>query len=173
MRGVDVLTSQFYAWERRGRGWLLWDEPVELEPPFRPFFVPSLASSAETIDDGRRPTFLSRLTDRMFSGGKTSDVEAELEPSEEPEPDRWYGHSEISELLVAVPPDLDVVRESAEHLLLARQDAPRFRLHLDDRGRAVDRGRERHAQEGQAEDEDEDGESFSLIWSRPTRRNGE
>ena len=119
MSTIEALTDQFYAWERRGRGWLLWDEPVELEPPFRPFLVPSLAPSAETIDDGRRPTFLSKLTDRMFGSGKSSDVEVEFEPPEEPEPDRWYGHSEISELVVAVPPDLDVARESAEHLLLA------------------------------------------------------
>ena len=34
----ERLTAQFYDWERRGRGWQLWSYPVELEPPFRPFF---------------------------------------------------------------------------------------------------------------------------------------
>ncbi len=34
---LERLTDQFYAWERRGRGWHTWPYPVELEPPFRPF----------------------------------------------------------------------------------------------------------------------------------------
>ena len=29
-----ALTRDFYAWEQRGRGWQVWPEPVELEPPF-------------------------------------------------------------------------------------------------------------------------------------------
>jgi hypothetical protein len=116
---IELLTDQFYAWERRGRGWLLWDEPVELEPPFRPFFAPQLAPSPESFDDGRKPTFLSKLTDRMLGGARRSEDEAEFEAPAEPEPDPWNGHAAVSELLVAVPPDLEVARESAEHLLLA------------------------------------------------------
>lgn len=30
------LTEQFYRWELRGRGWLIWPDSVQLEPPFRP-----------------------------------------------------------------------------------------------------------------------------------------
>ena len=40
---ADQLVQQFYEWEVRGRGWLLWDRPVEPEPPFAPFFGYSLA----------------------------------------------------------------------------------------------------------------------------------
>lgn len=116
---TELLTQEFYAWERRGRGWLLWEEPVELEPPFRPPFIPQSAPPA-SMDDGRKPTFFSKLTARMLGGAKQpQDEEDGNEPQEEPEPDLWDGHSEISELLVAVPPDLDISRESAEHLLLA------------------------------------------------------
>jgi hypothetical protein len=61
----ERLTAQFYAWERRGRGWQLWEYPVELEPPFRPFLfhfaVPVLAA-----DDGWRPTVLSGLVEGIF-----------------------------------------------------------------------------------------------------------
>lgn len=54
------FTGQFIRWEVRGRGWVLYPEPVQLEPPFRPFEGYSQpASRAE--DDGRRETFLSRL----------------------------------------------------------------------------------------------------------------
>ncbi len=34
---AELLTQQFYDWEIRGRGWTVYDAPVELEPPFRPF----------------------------------------------------------------------------------------------------------------------------------------
>ena len=30
---AERLTAQFYKWERRGRGWQVWEYPVELEPP--------------------------------------------------------------------------------------------------------------------------------------------
>lgn len=116
---VEVLTAEFYAWERRGRGWLLWDRPVELEPPFRPFIVPKLTLPPENFDDGRKPTFFSKLTDRALSGEWRSAEDTACEPPNESEPDAWYGHSEVSELLVAVPPDLDTARESCEQLLLA------------------------------------------------------
>jgi len=46
----EVLTEQFYAWEKRGRGWRVGDYPVALEPPFRPFYGHYV--SAEPIPDG-------------------------------------------------------------------------------------------------------------------------
>ena len=54
----DELTSQFYAWERRGRGWQLWPALVDLEPPYRPF-LRYYTPPRKAIDDGRRPTLLS------------------------------------------------------------------------------------------------------------------
>ena len=120
LSAIESLTDQFYAWERRGRGWLLWEEPVELEPPFRPFFIPQLTPPPDSFDDGRKPTFLSKLTDHMLGGTtKPGEEGVEYDPPDEPEPELLYGHSEISELLAAVPPDLDIARESAEQLLLA------------------------------------------------------
>jgi len=62
---AEALTRQFYEWEMRGRGWLVLDYPVTLEPPFRRFlghFVPAALSAA---DDGRRETGLSSFFDRL------------------------------------------------------------------------------------------------------------
>ncbi len=120
MSSIESLTDHFYAWERRGRGWQLWPEPVELEPPFRPFYFPQIATSPDRLDDGRRPTLLSRLTDRLVgtSGGRPTEA-SEDSSFDEPTPGRWRGHEEIAQLLVAVPPDLDVSREAAEQFLLA------------------------------------------------------
>ncbi len=60
----EIVTASFYAWETRGRGWQLAEYPVSLEPPFRPFFVlPEFIERPESLDDGRRPTIVSRLID--------------------------------------------------------------------------------------------------------------
>ena len=40
----EQLTEQFRQWELRGRGWQVFTEPVEPEPPFVPFhghFLPA------------------------------------------------------------------------------------------------------------------------------------
>jgi hypothetical protein len=57
----ERLVAQFYDWELRGRGWLLYEDPVELEAPFHPFFVHR--APAPYIDDGKRPTFLGGVVD--------------------------------------------------------------------------------------------------------------
>ncbi len=54
------LIEQFYHWELRGRGWGLYPLPVSPEPPFRPFQGHYL-EWMDRADDGRKPTFLSRL----------------------------------------------------------------------------------------------------------------
>lgn len=55
---VQQLTSQFYEWEMLGRGWLRADMPVDLEPPFTPFFGHFLRQRV-IEDDGVRHTLLS------------------------------------------------------------------------------------------------------------------
>ena len=37
MTTEELISAQFYAWEKRGRGWHVWNCPVELEPPFEEF----------------------------------------------------------------------------------------------------------------------------------------
>ncbi|MBI5434901.1 MAG: type IV secretory system conjugative DNA transfer family protein [Planctomycetes bacterium] len=116
------LTENFYAWERRGRGWLVWDEPVELEPPFRPFF--HAVASAAPVDDARTPGLIERLLDRLrrFRGGASPhdaplDAPDDGEQTDEPELD--LDEDEIVEIQVRLPPDLDVSRELAERMVLA------------------------------------------------------
>lgn len=54
----EALSAQFYAWEILGRGWLYAHEPVELEPPFTPFF--GYQYNTEVIeDDGIQHTLFS------------------------------------------------------------------------------------------------------------------
>src|SRR5438552_2253782 len=58
----EILSEHFYAWEQRGRGWQVFDHPVSPEPPFVPFhFIPP----QPPVDDGRKPTILSSLVQRL------------------------------------------------------------------------------------------------------------
>jgi DNA helicase HerA-like ATPase len=63
-RVEDQLREQFYDWELLGRGWLVWEDPVHLEPPFRPFRGHH-AAYPPVPDDGRRPTLRSRVFDLL------------------------------------------------------------------------------------------------------------
>jgi hypothetical protein len=85
----ERLTAQFYDWERRGRGWQLWGYPVELEPPFHPFFY-HYVEPGPAVDDSRKPTVLSSLVDGLLGRRSVplpaAPVEEEREADPEPEP---------------------------------------------------------------------------------------
>jgi predicted DNA-binding transcriptional regulator AlpA len=120
----ERLTAQFYDWERRGRGWQLWSYPVELEPPFRPFFYhyiePELA-----VDDARKPTVLSSLVDGILGRGSAPvpPVPVEEESASAPEP--LFADGPPVECQVALPAGTKVVKESAERLLTSLTYASR------------------------------------------------
>jgi hypothetical protein len=87
-RLAEQLTEQFYAWERRGRGWQTWQTPIELEPPFRPFerYLPAARTVA---DDGRIPSIWERAASGLGSLLKPKQSPAyldKLDAPPEPEP---------------------------------------------------------------------------------------
>ncbi|MCG3165627.1 MAG: hypothetical protein POELPBGB_01395 [Bacteroidia bacterium] len=59
----EFYTAQFYTWEQRGRGWNVFQDPVELEPEFIPFFGHLPPQYQTTIDDGVRPRFFPTVVD--------------------------------------------------------------------------------------------------------------
>lgn len=111
----EILTAQFYAWERRGRGWQVWGYPVPLEPPFRPFWYHALPAP-QAIDDARRPTAWSRMVDGFFGRSQAAPPEPEFE-EKEPEPEPQEAEGEYAEFHVALPAGTKVAKESAERLL--------------------------------------------------------
>ena len=66
----EQLTAQFYQWEQRGRGWHYFEEPVDPEPHFHPFFFHFVQPQVDHIDDGRRHTIVSWLGDVFKSKPK-------------------------------------------------------------------------------------------------------
>src|ERR1035441_4030842 len=114
----EQLTEQFHQWELRGRGWQVFTEPEEPEPPFVPFtghFLPA----TRPVDDGARPTFLSSLVQRLSQKLSTEKPPAlvEPEPEEEPEPTTLTRES-LVELQASLPDKLDISKDAFEQFLL-------------------------------------------------------
>lgn len=61
----DYYTTQFYVWEQRGRGWNVFEQPVELEPEFIPFFGHFPPQQHTVVDDGARPRFFPNVVDAV------------------------------------------------------------------------------------------------------------
>lgn len=117
---VEQLTAQFYDWERRGRGWTVWPVPVDLEPPFRPFFYQAPAPATPRHDDGRRPTLLSRFVESLTGGAETSGPPVVQSGwIEEPEPAPVDDAGSLVELHFSLPLTLKISKEAAERFLLA------------------------------------------------------
>lgn len=125
---AELLTQQFYDWELRGRGWLIWDAPVELEPPFRPFWGHAVAGDpGASRDDVRRATGLTSLVERTRRGltnlitpGTPIKAPApEQHIEEDPLPEPFENEDPIVELAVVLPPTAVVKHDAMERLLLA------------------------------------------------------
>ncbi|MGA9778547.1 MAG: type IV secretion system DNA-binding domain-containing protein [Verrucomicrobiia bacterium] len=112
----EQLSEQFHKWEVRGRGWKVFNEPVQLEPPFVPF---SLRYFPETppVDTGRRPSFLGSLV-RGFGQKLAAQPPPPVqpEPEEEPEPIPLARESLI-ELQTSLSAELDIEKEQFEQFL--------------------------------------------------------
>lgn len=100
MSSVEARTAAFYAWEIEGRGHRTYPNPVALEPPFRPFLVP-VEEATKSIDDARKPTWLSSLVE---SGRKTADA-AQRPTAELPLPPTFEREGNLQELEILVPLD--------------------------------------------------------------------
>ena len=98
----EHLTAQFRSWELRGRGGRVFEQPVSLEPPFRPFEGYSLPQQRPR-DDGRKHTaasgFFARLRQQVATSPKS---EPPPEPDAEPEPD-FREPCETVELQLSLP----------------------------------------------------------------------
>jgi hypothetical protein len=125
----ESLSRQFYEWERRGRGWQMFDYAVELEPPFRPFYIFDVSQS-QSIDDGRKPTFFSNLFEGLrgsspklsqspaSSSNRLAEYQSYLEQTSEPDYCR-YLNDEFTELRLVLPKNLKITKSVTEQLLLS------------------------------------------------------
>jgi len=111
----EQLSEQFHKWELRGRGWKVFNQPVQLEPPFVPF---SLRYFPETppVDTGRRPSFLGSLVRGLGQKLAAQPPPVQPEPEEEPEPIPLARESLI-ELQTSLSAELDIEKEQFEQFI--------------------------------------------------------
>jgi hypothetical protein len=109
------LTTRFYEWEQRGRGWTVWPYPVVLEPPFEPF-EPDVGH-AFVRDDARKPSLIVRWLSGILH---RRDGRTEIDEHEEPVPPPARSTPfEIVEIHLALAPDVKVAADVAEQFLLS------------------------------------------------------
>lgn len=113
----EVLTSRFYEWEQRGRGWHAFLNSVELEPEFYPFFG-HYAPAPPVIDDGKRHTLISGLIS-LFSSKQehvqTNDIFTEIPPVQAHE---YLSDEKIVAYSVVLPRNEKLSVDDIEPLLL-------------------------------------------------------
>lgn len=101
---TTALTEAFGAWERRCRGWAVWDFAVELEPAFNPI----------------RPTrqILLPVNDDARIGSSKNSVRSHI-PLTVSIPRSFYRTESISELQILPPRDFDITPALAGQFLLS------------------------------------------------------
>jgi hypothetical protein len=115
----EKLTLNFYEWAQRGQGWFVYDRPLDFEPPFVPYFHPSIPHSVP--DDGRPRSIVSRIAnyiEDLFTSKEIPTVEA---TEEEMIPVAYASeHSDIPlrTIGVTLPKEYKVRASEAEQLLL-------------------------------------------------------
>jgi excisionase family DNA binding protein len=114
----EALTRQFREWEIRGRGWRVFDSPVALEPPFRPFFGHFIVGApGPAVDDARRATRLSTFIDGIFKPPPTPATAA----PDESEPETVYltDRAELTEARAVLPPETKITKDAAGQFLMS------------------------------------------------------
>lgn len=113
---IEAATLHFYQWEQRCRGWQVFEDPVELEPIFEPYFVHASRFEyvPEDIDDGKKPTILGKIVN-LF-------IPKQEKPLVQDEPLGAYTFQSIDEPLncfsISLPKGYKVQPEMMQHLLL-------------------------------------------------------
>src|SRR5689334_23359261 len=77
-----IRFTRFAEWERRGRGWDVYLNPVPLEPRFEPIARP-VVQNPRVVDDARRPSLMQSLLGSARRFVRSQD-EADDLPSREP-----------------------------------------------------------------------------------------
>jgi len=110
----ERLTAQFYEWEKRCRGWHVFDAPIDLEPAYHPFFG-HFDFEQDHVDDSKLPSFLGAIGSLFSIGGKRKE-----EPAEEQPYDQYMQEDDapLYAIGISLPKDEKVACEDMEHLLL-------------------------------------------------------
>lgn len=116
MTPAEFYTAQFYTWEYRGRGWHVSDEPVQLEPPYMPFFRHGYHQKQR--DDGKKHTAISKFIENLKGGKKEILIESTALDYETLEQFPSEPDGAIEGIQIKLPKDRRVTPEKMKALLL-------------------------------------------------------
>jgi hypothetical protein len=117
MNRVEALTTHFYTWEKRCRGWETYSYPVDLEPPFEPFFYHTVPNPPLIIDDSFRPSIFTRVTKKVKTILNSEPV-IDIVPEEQPlAPFPFTDDISQTALSISLPKDHTVHPDEMEQLL--------------------------------------------------------
>ena len=124
----ESVSRQFYEWEERGRGWLLCNFPVEIEPPFRPFYLFDFQQDIPAIDDGRHESFFNRLfgnsnqnqqaKNALESQRQLAAYREQIAELDEPLVCDYHDQ-EFEEIQLVLPKELKITKSVSEQFLLS------------------------------------------------------
>ncbi len=116
----ELLTRRFYEWESRGRGWYVSDEPVDIEPPFYPFYGHYISAPPST-DDSKKPTWISRFIDLLNKKEPEPEyIDSDIPPLE-PQP---MGKDEpLNAIGFTIPKETSFSIDDMKELLLMLSDS--------------------------------------------------
>lgn len=117
MTPAEFYTTQFYSWECRGRGWYVSDHPVQLEPPFIPYFRHGFP--VEQIDDGKKHTLVSKFIESFNEKKKPILIQDQnLLDYESVEPFEYTNEIDLGAIQVKLPKERRITPEKMKAMLV-------------------------------------------------------
>lgn len=113
----DFVTAHFYAWERRGRGFLVADSSIQLEPPFQPFFFHPHRLPSEVLDDSKRPTLFSSIIE-AFTKAKAPSSDPDFLYQEDIRPFLYESDDDLKVFSLSLPKGYGASIRDMEQLLV-------------------------------------------------------
>ncbi len=114
---AEQLTDNFYEWEKRGRGWDVWDYSVALEPPFVPFFNHTSQKSYSVTDDTHQPGLFEKI-DPQFKNVSNSEDEIYIKEAFNKKPQKFSDNIDLKGLTISLSGKEKISVSTAEQLLL-------------------------------------------------------
>jgi hypothetical protein len=127
-RYAAALAEVFAEWERRGRGWQVWDYAVNLEPVFSPVAPPATQIVVPVRDDARVQRGWQRLfvsnQNPQITGNNDNLREEAVKNADNIKPSAFYRTEKVSEIQILLPPDLRTSPALTEQFWLSLTSSP-------------------------------------------------
>lgn len=113
------MAQNFSDWERRLRGWEIWDYAVSLEPPFSSIKSPVPLIIAPARDDARLQSGLGRLFGKSLITNPQRQISTVSPEQTTVNPAAFYRSEPLAELGIVLPKDFEISPAVCEQFFLS------------------------------------------------------